>query len=155
MPSAPSVSAPLYVETSAALRWLFNEAYGDEVLELLRGAPRVVSSRLTIIEGGRSIERALAAARILETQAAELRSTLSRAAAGWQVLEVSREVATRAEQRFPVEPIRTLDAIHLSSALALRQILPALRIVSTDLRVRKNGLLLGFEVLPVDLTSSE
>lgn len=153
MPSAPSASSPLYAETSAVLRWLFNEARGDQVLELLRAAPRVVSSRLTLIECSRSIERAQTTARIRETQTTELRSTLSQAAVGWQVLEVSREVAARAEQRFPAEPVRTLDAIHLSTALVLRQILPGLRIVSTDLRVRENGLLLGFDVLPLDPTS--
>ena len=34
-------------------------------------------------------------------------------AAGWAVLEMSRDVPERAEGSFPVEPVRMLDALHL------------------------------------------
>ena len=54
----------------------------------------------------------------------------AQAGAGWAILELSREVAERAEGPFPVEPVRTLDALHLASALLLRQALPDLRILS-------------------------
>lgn len=50
------------------------------------------------------------------------------------------EVARRAEGVFPVEPVRTLDAIHLASALFLRESFPELLILSTDERVRRNAL---------------
>ncbi|MBI3795873.1 MAG: hypothetical protein HY268_02755 [Deltaproteobacteria bacterium] len=48
----------------------------------------------------------------------------------------------------PLEPVRTLDAIHLASALFLRESFPDLLILSTDERVRHNALPLGFDVLP-------
>jgi hypothetical protein len=41
-----------------------------------------------------------------------------------------------------------LDAIHLASALVLRQALPDLALLSTDERVRANGAQLGFPLLP-------
>lgn len=138
----------LYAETSAVLRWLFAERDGDAVLEQLRSADKVVCSRLTLIEARRVIYRAAREHRIAEAQGAELRAQLALAAARWAVLELTREVAARAEEAFPSEPIRTLDALHLASALVLRQSLPDLIVLSTDARVRANAAQLGLVVLP-------
>jgi hypothetical protein len=56
----------------------------------------------------------------------------------------SEEVARRAEDGFPNEPVRTLDASHLASALFLRQSFPDLVLLTADERVRANAALLGF-----------
>jgi predicted nucleic acid-binding protein len=48
----------------------------------------------------------------------------------------------------PIEPVRTLDAIHLASALLLRHSIPDLAIVTTDDRLRANASQLGFEIFP-------
>jgi predicted nucleic acid-binding protein len=138
----------LYAETSAVLRWLFNEALANEVLELLRSSAKVVCSRLTLIETHRSLRRAVTLGELRETAAAEVRAVFAQAGARWALLEISSVVSERAEQAFPVEPIRTLDAIHLASALLLRQSIPDLSVLSTDARVRDNASELGFEVLP-------
>jgi len=65
------------------------------------------------------------------------------------VLEISSDVASRAEQAFPVEPVRTLDAVHLASALLLRHVIADLVVASTDSRVRENASQLGFAIVPV------
>ncbi len=57
-------------------------------------------------------------------------------------------VVERSRQPFPVEPVRSLDAIHLSSALEARRALPGLHVLSLDDRVRQNALKPGFEVVP-------
>ena len=137
-----------YLESSAALHWLFNEEQGEDVFTTLTGAQKVVCSRLTLVECRRVIHRAAIEQRIAETDAADLSAVLAQAAARWAVLEISRAVADRAETRFAIEPVRTLDAIHLASALALRELLPDLNILSTDDRVRRNAIQLGFSVLP-------
>ena len=139
----------LYAETSALLRWLFSEAHADSVLEHLKGSTRVVCSRLTLVELRRVVRRATAAAEIQETQGEEVLGIVARASARSTVLEITREVTDRVEAPFPREPLRTLDAIHLASALVLRQSLPDLCLLSVDDRVRENAGLLGFEVLPV------
>ena len=72
----------------------------------------------------------------------------SSGAASWACLEIYPRVAERAEAAFPVEPVRTLDAIHLSSALALREAVADLVVLSSDDRVRDNAGQLGFAVLP-------
>ena len=138
----------LYAESSAVLRWLLNELGGDEVHRLLRDAAKVVCSRLTLVETRRVVLRAVGANLLDEVGATAVLETLARACAGWALLEISPEVADRAEAPFPAEPVRTLDALHLASALLLRQALPDLRLLSSDERVRTNGRRLGFEVLP-------
>jgi hypothetical protein len=130
------------------LRWLFNEPGGEDVLETLRTSPKVVCSRLTLIESHRAIRRAVVVGELREADAAEVRAALAQAAARWAILEISSEVAARAEQAFPVEPIRTLDALHLASALVLLHAVPDLVVVTTDLRVRDNAVQLGFDVFP-------
>ncbi|MCW5890572.1 MAG: hypothetical protein KIT14_08470 [bacterium] len=83
-----------------------------------------------------------------EVDAGTVRQALARAASRRTVLEMSADVAARAEARFPAEPVRTLDALHLASALALRRLFPDLTMLSTDARVRDDAALLGLPVLP-------
>ena len=138
----------LYAESSAVLRWLFDEPRGAEIEALLRAADKVVCSRLTLIEVRRVVRRMVAAGQLEETAAADAFDAFAAAVARWGILDLSREVTDRAEDRFPIEPVRTLDAIHLASALNLRQAITGLRVLSTDERVRGNALRLGFEVVP-------
>lgn len=134
----------VYAETSAVLRWLFGEERGEAVRTRLAAAAKVTTSRLTLIETRRVVRRAERAGRITAAQSADLLAVFAQAASTWAVLEVSEEVARRAEEGFPTEPVRTLDAIHLASALFLRQSFPDLEIVSADERVLANAALLGF-----------
>jgi len=134
----------LYAETSAVLRWLFGEGGDDAIRTALATARKVVSSRLTLIETRRVIRRAEREGRLSAAECADVLAVFAQAAATWAILEISDEVARRAEEPFPSEPVRTLDAIHLASALLLRQSFPDLMVVSTDERVRANATLLGF-----------
>lgn len=49
---------------------------------------------------------------------------------------------------FPLEPIRSLDALHLGAALFVRTTVPDLRVLTLDKRVSDNARLLGFPVEP-------
>jgi len=135
----------VYAETSAVLRWLFADEHGEAVRSILAGATKVASSRLTLIETRRVVRRAEREGRITAAESADLLAVLAQAASTWAVLEVSEDVARRAEEAFPAEPVRTLDAIHLASALFLRQSFPDLVVASADQRIRDNLALLGFE----------
>ena len=96
-----------------------------------------------MVETRRVIRHAVAQKLLDEVSGTAVLEVFAQAGAGWAILEPSREVAERAEGSFPVEPVRTLDALHLASALLLRQALPDLRILSTDDCVRSNGRGLG------------
>ena len=135
----------VYAETSAVLRWLFAEDGGENVRGTLAAASKVATSRLTLIEIRRVVHRAEREGRMTAAHAADLRAIFAQAASTWAILEISDEVARRSEEGFPIEPVRTLDAIHLASALFLRQALPDLQVLSADDRLRANARALGFD----------
>jgi predicted nucleic acid-binding protein len=137
----------VYAETSAVLAWLFAQPGGERVRKTMAGAAQVAASRLTLIETRRVIRRAEREARVSAAQAADLLALFARAASTWAVLEISAEVARRAEDRFPSEPVRTLDAIHLASALVLRRTFPDLAVATADERVRANAAQLGLALV--------
>jgi predicted nucleic acid-binding protein len=126
------------------LRWLFAEEGGEGIRAALAAAVKVTSSRLALIETRRVVRRAEREGRITAAQSADLLAVFAQAASTWAILEISEEIARRAEDGFPNEPVRTLDAIHLASALFLRQSFPDLVILSADERLRANAALLGF-----------
>jgi hypothetical protein len=64
------------------------------------------------------------------------------------VLRISEDVVARARQPFPGNPIRTLDAMHLASALVARSVAPGLEVLSLDDRIRAAARKLGFAVQP-------
>jgi len=134
----------LYAETSAVLCWLLGEAGGEELRATLAAATKVTTSRSTLVEARRVVRRAQREGRLTEADGADVLALLAQAASTWAVLAISEEVVRRAEEGFPSEPVRTLDAIHLASALFLRQSFPDLILLTTDDRVRSNASLLGF-----------
>lgn len=147
MPSAASAS--LYVESSGVLTWLLGEPRGEEARSLLSVARQVLTSEVTLIECDRALIRAETLGDVPAAKRAELTAILRAATARWGVLKVDDEVVGRARQPFPQEPIRTLDAIHLASALVVRSAIRDLALLSLDRRIRDAGRLLGLDVLPV------
>jgi hypothetical protein len=142
----------LYAESSAVLAWLLDEPAAADVRRLLAGAELVIGSDLTLIECDRVLHRAAALGELTEADAADRRAHLVAAAAHWHVLRLSPEIVERARQPFPGDPIRTLDAIHLSSALVARARVARLAILSLDERIRRTAAGLGLDVQPVPST---
>jgi len=138
----------LYAESSAVLAWLLGEPAGEEVSRALAGAERVVASDLTLVECDRALLRAQVVERVPEARAADRRAALAAAAAHWDVLRLEPEAVERARRPFPAEPLRTLDALHLASALLARAAVPEIALLSLDRRVREAGRGLGFELAP-------
>lgn len=138
----------LYAESSAVLAWLLTERPGEAVRDALERAETVFASDLTLIECDRVLIRAAHLGEIPETAAADRRARLGVAAAHWALVRVSDEVVARARLPFPEEPLRTLDALHLASALVARQAAPDLELLALDERVRRCGRALGFDLAP-------
>ena len=138
----------LYAESSAVVSWLLGEARGEVVRSLLAEAELVVASELTLVECDRVLIRAAVTELVREADAVDRRARLATAAAHWNLLRLDEEVLERARRAFPVEPIRTLDALHLASALWARSAVPGLALLSLDERVRRNGKELGLRLLP-------
>lgn len=62
------------------------------------------------------------------------------------VVALTEAVLARVRRRFPVEPIRTLDAVHLATAELLGEPPQLMTIVTRDGRVRANAEALGYAV---------
>lgn len=92
--------------------------------------------------------RAEVLGRIDAQEAADLRGSLAEVASGWTIVRLSEPVLERARQRFPAEPIRTLDALHLASALHVRSLTEDLDFLSLDDRLRPSATLVGLRVVP-------
>ncbi|HEX9691969.1 MAG TPA: type II toxin-antitoxin system VapC family toxin [Gemmatimonadales bacterium] len=137
-----------YVESSAVLAWILGEPAGTTVRRLLAKAERVVSSTLTAVECDRAINRGTATGQLSDTQRLAALQLLDAAANSWTTVEMTGIVLQRARQSFPHEPVRTLDAIHLSTAIHVRQAFPDLVVVSLDTRVRENASALAMTVAP-------
>src|SRR5688572_31831980 len=107
---------------------------------------RYVTSVLTFAEAGRAIIRARATGRLTagEEQAAvrALRTFERRCF----ILDLDRAVLDRVRRPFPVEPIRTLDAVHLATAELLGEPPSLITIITRDGRVRENAEALGYTV---------
>lgn len=71
----------VYAETSAVLRWLFNEEVSEQILGDLQKEEKVVCSRLTLLETRRVIRRAATESRITEQEAIDLVTIFGRVAA--------------------------------------------------------------------------
>jgi len=63
-------------------------------------------------------------------------------------MRIEREVVDRARSPFPGEPIRTLDALHLASAMVARAAVADLAFLCLDETVRASGRALGLRVMP-------
>jgi len=130
------------------LAWLLGEEADYRVREVLRRAALVAASDLVLLECDRVLIRAVALGEIDEATAADRRVLLNAAAAHWHLWRVSSEIVDRARRPFPVEPVRTVDAIHLASALAVRSAVPGIELLSLDDRIRQSGKQLGFRLHP-------
>ena len=133
-----------YIESSALVAALLER--DTSLIKSLRSAGRRVTSALTIAEAARAIIRAKAAGRITSDQEQALLRALRRFERRTYLVAVSDSVLTRVRRPFPIEPIRTLDAVHLATAELLGEPLQLVTVVTRDARVRENAQALGFTV---------
>ncbi len=137
----------LYVESSAVLAWLLNEPGAPAVLQQLRAAERVCTSVLTGVECARALTRARQMGRLSRVEELAASQLLATAEAGWDLFAMTDAVLVRARAPLPNDPVRTLDALHLATALVLREHVGAVTILSLDDRIRVSAAALDFDVV--------
>jgi predicted nucleic acid-binding protein len=146
-PVAPAGSAAggvRYIESSALVAALLEQ--DAEALKSLRAKSRQMTSALTLAEAARAIVRARVAERLTaDAERAAVRA-LRRFERRCYVVAVTDDVLARVKRPFPVEPVRTLDAVHLATAELLGEPPQLMTIVSRDARVRENAKALGYSV---------
>ena len=126
----------LYLDSSALVKLVTREPESAALLSLLEPRPEVVSSVLARVEVLRAVARVRDSKRTLERARAVLSRVVLVAMDG-PILEAAATVA-------PVD-LRSLDAIHLATALTLRPEIEA--IVSYDARLNEAAKAVGLPVL--------
>ncbi|MCK4803122.1 MAG: type II toxin-antitoxin system VapC family toxin [Spirochaetes bacterium] len=133
----------LYIETSAVLAWLLGEPVSHRVIDTINRHETIVSSVSLIVETGRALIRAETEGIIDAGGHQRLKGLFAEHSNGWSYLEINSLIRKRAAKPFPIEPIRSLDAVHLSTALEFLQIYPDLVVLSFDKRIIDNLVPLG------------
>jgi predicted nucleic acid-binding protein len=145
---APTSSADTvdfrYIESSALVAALLER--DADALKSVRTRGRKVTSALTIAEAARAILRARAAGRLTADQERAAVRALRRFERRCFLVAVTDAILTRVRRPFPVEPIRTLDAVHLATTELLGEPPPLIVVVTRDVRVRENAEALGYAV---------
>jgi predicted nucleic acid-binding protein len=133
-----------YIESSALVAAVLED---DTAAKASIGAQgQRVTSALTAAEASRAILRARLLGRITIQQQRAALLTLQRFTRRCHIVSVTEAILSRVGRTFPVEPIRTLDAIHLASAEALGDPSALVTIITRDARVRDNATALGHPV---------
>jgi predicted nucleic acid-binding protein len=133
-----------YIESSALVAALVEqdaEAQGE-----LRELGRRVTSALTFAEATRAVLRARVTRRITPAEERAALRDLRALERHCSVFAVTEDVLTRAARPFPVEPVRTLDAIHLATIELIGEAPQLVTVVTRDQRVARNARALGYEV---------
>lgn len=131
------------------MAWLLDQPGGWQAYDRVRTAEMALTSDLTMIECDRALLRHVSLGRLDGERVRTLRGELAAVTSSWQLLTIAPEIVARAREPFPDDRIRSLDAIHLASALVARSRFRDMAMVTLDDRIRGNATALGFEVLPV------
>lgn len=133
-----------YIESSALLAALLERDVTARAA--IQGPGRRISSSLTLAEAARTVIRARVTGRINASEERAAVRALQTFARRCDVMTITDAVLIRVGRPFPVEPIRTLDAVHLATAEQLGEPPALVTIVTRDAWVRENALALGYAV---------
>ena len=136
------VPSTRYIESSALVAALLESDVGARAS--IRAQGKRVTSALTLAEAARAILHARGTGRLSETDERAATRALQVFARRCDIVAVTDAVLARVGRPFPVEPIRTLDAVHLATAEELAEPPALVTIVTRDVRVRDNARALGY-----------
>ena len=117
-----------YLDSSVVLRVVLRES------GMLKEWSRItapVTSEIARVESLRALDRLRLAGAMAERELSRRRGSMLELFRGVEMVRVNRAVLDRAGEPFPTQ-IRTLDAIHISSALLVRTRTPTLRFATHD-----------------------
>lgn len=106
----------LYLDSSAIVKLIAPEAESPALVRLVSRFPARISSAIAIVEVGRAVRRA-GVRTSWENRAAAILNSIS-------LLSIDREILEKSARMEP-PGLRSLDAIHLASALTLQEDLEA------------------------------
>lgn len=123
-----------YFDSSALVKNYVREA-GSSRVRVLVSRHEFLSSAITPIELHSAVQRRHRQREITELNYDAIVSRVANDRSYWQLVEVVPQVLNKAEELVKTEKIRTLDAIHIASAMVIQNSLPTpLPFISADER---------------------
>ena len=136
----------VYVDTSVVLRVLLRE---PNPLELWGRWNKAYSSALWRLEALRTADRLRLTHAIADTELAQLVRDIQIAHEPFAIHLLTNRVSQRASETFSTV-VGTLDAIHLATALSIRDIANLDLLLTHDSQLGTAARSLGFEVMGID-----
>ena len=136
----------VYVDTSVVLRILLRE---PNPVGLWGRWNKAYSSALWRVEALRTVDRLRLTHEITDAQVAELVRDVQITHETFAIHPLTNEILQRASETFPTV-VGTLDAIHLATALAIRDIEKLDVLLTHDSQLATAAKSLGFEVQGID-----
>jgi len=133
-----------YIESSALLASFLESDVSAQ--RAIRARGRRMTSALTVAEAQRALLRARLAGQLTEDQERHALRGLQTFARRCELIAISDDVLARAGRPFPVEPVRTLDAIHLASVELVGEQPQLMTVLTRDGRVADNARAMGHPV---------
>ena len=135
-----------YFDTSVLVKRYVREAASERAEELLRRY-RFLSSAIVSLEAFSAFSRRKAAGELSERSFDAILSRMRSDRDHWELVELTAAVLNRSEEMIDKAKVRTLDALHIASAL-LFQDLSGLRVpfITADERQRDGAQLVGLQV---------
>jgi uncharacterized protein len=135
----------VYVDTSVILRILFRE---PNPVEVWGKWDRALSSSLWRVEALRNVDRLRLGGDLSDEDVADLVREIRLVHETLAVYPLTETILQRASESFPTV-VGTLDAIHLATALAIRQVEPLDILLTHDGQLATAARSVGFTVVGV------
>jgi predicted nucleic acid-binding protein len=132
-----------YVDSSVVLRVALGEPARLAAWTKIR---EPVTSELARVECFRVIDRQRLGGLLEDDEVADRRDAIDDLLSSFEIAALDRRILRRATEPMPTS-LRTLDAIHIASALAVRGRDPTLRLATHDAQMATAARALGFRLL--------
>ena len=136
----------VYVDTSVVLRVLLHE---PKPVGIWGQWNKAYSSALWRVEALRTVDRLRLTHEISDTEVAELVRDIQITHETFAIHPITNQVLQRASETFPTV-VGTLDAMHLATALSIREIESLDLLLTHDSQLGTAARSLGFEVMGMD-----
>jgi predicted nucleic acid-binding protein len=138
----------VYLDTSVILRILFRE---PSPVKIWAKWDRAVSSSLWRVEALRTVDRLRLSGNLSDGEVADLIRDIRIVNETLAIHPVNERILQRAGETFPTI-VGTLDAIHLSTALTIRELEPIDWLATHDVQLATAARSLGFSVMGTGTT---
>jgi len=136
----------IYLDTSVVLRVLFNE---PDPVQIWGKWDRAFSSNLWCVEAFRTVDRLRLSGNLTDSDVADLLNNIRTVDETLWIHPLAEAILKRASESFPTI-LGTLDALHLSTALSIRENEIIDLFLTHDLQLGTAARSLGFEVMGIE-----